>query len=413
MYRIFATIVVGTSFHSLPAVAAPPTAPAVDTVDGIPVKTDTALEIELALGQAQPIAGENFAITIRVRNTGQAPVTLRGFNPETAAPYAWVSINDGAFTRATRVHPGDVNVPPRPGELLMLSAGASMQCFVLFARDALVVPLQKEPSQQGAADLKLVVYPVFRVMDGDIEEIIAVASNVLSLHLEAPAPRQREALAQLSSFWDTARTDHRSAPERYVAYLRKYPDVPYSAAVRCGLLRAVENELENIEPEAFEDEGVFWGAIEFCLDQGAPFVDPLLTRAYCTFLKRAEKFALLERLARQLAARPDWDVRFHSVQAYVGLGAFDQPTDLAPDEAASWNATVRPALIDCLAHSLARGDEHVRRIAGRTFEGLSELEEWALLKRASSLVLEDKLGDARAATFLAKANNELGKSGPS
>jgi len=378
-------------------------------VNGIKVVDDGPISVELGLGQKECVTGENFVLTVRFKNTTGEPVVLRGFSIETAIPYAWFSIDGGAFARHRRIHPGDLYVPSRGKAEMVLKGNDSMEFRVFLARGELVVPFKRDSSKETAIDLSIVICPVLRIVNGEDETPIAVESNTLDVTLGAPTKRQRDALQYLVDFWRMPRTDHRPVGKRYRDFLKQYPDVPYASIVRASLVATVGNELDDLKKEVFAEDNMLQDSIEFCFEKGEPFAGPLLTSHYCEFFWKSEQWSLLERAARGLADASEYDRRFHRTQAFVGMSVVRLYGQAIPDHDSDWHRKIKLALLQNLEHALVRGDEYARHIAPRILSGLANMKEWQLLKKAAALVLEESPENEEAIGAMQQARAGISK----
>lgn len=376
-------------------------------VNGIRVVHDGPISVELGLGQQECVAGENFVLTVRFKNTTEEPVVLRGFAIETAIPYVWFSVDGGTFTRHRRIHPGDLYVPSRGKSETVLKGNDSMEFRVFLARGELVVPFKRDSSKETAVDLSIVICPVLRIVNGENETPIAIESNIVDVTLDAPTRRHRDALRYLVDFWRMPRTDHRSVGERYRDFLEQYPDVPYAPIIRASLVGTVGNELDDLKKEVFAEDHILQDSIEFCFEKGAPFTDPLLTSHYCSFFRETQRWSLLERATRGLAEASEYDRRFHKPQAFVGMSVARLYGQAIPDHDSEWHRKIKLAMLQNMEHALARGDEYARHIAPRALSGLADIKEWELLKLAAALVLEESPENREAISAMQQARVEI------
>jgi len=409
--RAIAVIAVAACSNSACAQSIAASRSVVDDVDGIKVAHDGPISVELGLGQKECIAGENFVLTVRFKNTTEEPVVLRGFAIETAIPYMWLSIDGSAFARHRRIHPGDLYVPPRGKSETVLKGNDSMEFRVFLARGELVVPFKRDSSLETAVDLSIVICPVLRIVNGENETPIAVESNAVDVTLGAPTRRQRDALRYLVEFWHMPRTEHPPVRKRYRDFLEQYPDVPYASIVRASLVDTVGNELDDLKKEVFAEDHVLQESIKFCLEEGAPFAGPLLTSQYCEFFWKAEQWSLLERAARELADASDYDRRFHRTQGYVGMSVVKLSGQVFRDHNREWQRKLKPVLLLCLERALVRGDKYAREVAPRVLAGLANLKEWRLLKQAAALILEENPENREAIGAMRQARAGLSKHG--
>ncbi len=380
-----------------------------DDVNGIRVVQDGPISVELGLGQRECVAGENFVLAVRFKNTTEKPVVLRGFAIETAIPYVWFGVDGDTFARHRRIHPGDLYVPSRGMSETVLKGNDSMEFRLFLARGELVAPFKRDSSKETAVDLSIAICPVLRIVDGEDETPIAVESNIVNVTLRAPTKRERDALRYLVDFWRTPRTDHRPVGKRYRDFLKQYPDVPYASIVRASLVGEVGMHLDDLKNEVFVDDHALKESIEFCLQKGTPFVGPLLTSHYCEFFWRTEQWVLFERTVKWLADMSDYDRRFHKAQAYVGMSVVRMYGQAIPDHKSELDHKIKVALLQNLEHALVRGDEYARHIAPRVLVGLADLKEWEMLERAALLAMDQEPNPTGALDALKLAKTGLAK----
>jgi|GEM_PF-2528834 len=377
-------------------------------VNGVAVVHDGPISVELGLGQKECVAGENFVLAVRFKNTTQESVVLRGFSIESAIPYAWISIDDGAFTRVRRVHTGDVYVPSRGHTETVLKPADNMEFRVFLARGQLVAPFKRDALAETAVDLSIVICPVLRIVKGEDETPIAVESNAVDVVLGAPTRRQRDALRDLIGFLRKPR-DRRSAKEQYRDFLKQYPDVPYASIIRAHLVGEAGMHLDDLKQEEFAEDHVLQDSIEFCFAKGAPFADPLLTSQYCEFFWKAEQWSLLDRTATALADVSDYDRRFHQAQAYIGMALAKLDRQVFTEKDEEWQARLQAVLLQCSKRALNRGDEFALQIAPRLLPALEAQGEWRVLKQAAAVVLDSDPNDKAALRAMELAQVKIRK----
>lgn len=384
----------------------------VEKVERVGVIRDAPISVELSLDQGAPLTWENFVIRVSLQNLTTDPIVLRGFSDSSAFPYFWASIEDGEYVRAFRYNPSDLYVPPRGQSLTVLDAGAAVEFRLFIYEDELILPLRRDWFGQDSmladgVDVSFVVCGVFVIVDGETATPIAVESNALNLRLKALGTREYEGLRTLFNFGRTPLKGHRPMYERYLDLLREYPDVPYAARLRYQVVSFMRYKLEELAKDGKELDPLVIESIEYCLAKGAPFADAVLNWSYFSYLQETKRWELLERAGKLLANVSNYDWRFCEIQRQIGIQGtlIDRDENMCDD--AKWRRKLQPVFLECLRHSLERGDKHAERVAPLVLTDLERLREWELLARAAELVLQQTPDNPKAAEALDRARRAL------